>query len=615
MFRFSLCGHQQPLQEDHILERRDRRIDGEPVRGVPPTSARASASPSRNTSSMPASATRAISFSSARSLECEFYGYSVIDFDIVKDADGQFQKVNLLPREHYRPEDDRFLKTVHEFDGIPMDTIRDLGFKVLTLGSKTDLGLLALASFLVIEKTFTWSDWSVRNEKFGMPFVFMNTEATSKKELTERENMLANFGSNSYGIGTSNDQVKFFEAASNGHGHLTYKDFIDMKDKSIERLINGQTATSNDKAFVGSAEVQERTKGEYTKARLKKIQSMINDQLIPFLITEGYPNLKGAKLQFVEIWDDNPKKQATATPPVDPTAPQPPTGQKKKLSSADLHTKLTHIYKVSNCCDHDAPKRVELSSSIDSIFEKAIKNVFDKKIKAGELDPSVWKHNVDEIWKGGLEGFNSGYGDEAQSDDLRKALRRNAGSFAAFKNHANVNEWVDALLDENGNARNWQDFKAKALEINADYNTTWLQTEYNFAQRSATMAVEWERIQADKDILPNLKYVTVGDDRVRPAHEKLDGLIVPIDDPFWSLFYPPNGWGCRCYTEQTDEAIKEPDYTPDETEVPLSMRHNVGKGEKIFSEDHPYFEVSKKEKKSILKQLGDFTSDLTDLFV
>lgn len=59
------------------------------------------------------------------------------------------------------------------------------------------------------------------------------------------------------------------------------------------------------------------------------------------------------------------------------------------------------------------------------------------------------------------------------------------------------------------------------------------------------------RWNADQDpvvqeILWGYKYVTVGDDRVRPAHVGFDGTTLPKDDPFWRTNFPPNGWCCRC---------------------------------------------------------------------
>jgi len=49
-----------------------------------------------------------------------------------------------------------------------------------------------------------------------------------------------------------------------------------------------------------------------------------------------------------------------------------------------------------------------------------------------------------------------------------------------------------------------------------------------------------------QEILWGYEYVTVGDDRVRPSHEALEGIKLPKDDPMWDEIWPPNGFNCRC---------------------------------------------------------------------
>lgn len=79
------------------------------------------------------------------------------------------------------------------------------------------------------------------------------------------------------------------------------------------------------------------------------------------------------------------------------------------------------------------------------------------------------------------------------------------------------------------------------------------------------------RWQADQDpdiqeILWGYKYVTVGDDRVRPEHDALDGVTLPKDDDFWQEFWPPNGYNCRCQAIPMFEersAVRPPDETDD----------------------------------------------------
>ena len=49
---------------------------------------------------------------------------------------------------------------------------------------------------------------------------------------------------------------------------------------------------------------------------------------------------------------------------------------------------------------------------------------------------------------------------------------------------------------------------------------------------------------AIQDILWGYVYTTVGDDRVRPAHQALEGVTLPASNEFWDTHTPPLGWSC-----------------------------------------------------------------------
>lgn len=68
------------------------------------------------------------------------------------------------------------------------------------------------------------------------------------------------------------------------------------------------------------------------------------------------------------------------------------------------------------------------------------------------------------------------------------------------------------------------------------------------------------------DVLWGYKYVTVGDDRVRPTHVPLDGVTLPKDHPFWITSFPPNGWACRCQAIEMFKPMKEV-YPPETAKV------------------------------------------------
>lgn len=84
-----------------------------------------------------------------------------------------------------------------------------------------------------------------------------------------------------------------------------------------------------------------------------------------------------------------------------------------------------------------------------------------------------------------------------------------------------------------------------------------LRTIYQTNMRTSQMAGKWARLQRTKRAFPFLRYVTAGDERVREEHETWDGVILPIDHPWWDTHYPPNGFNCRCDVQAVNPRMIE----------------------------------------------------------
>jgi SPP1 gp7 family putative phage head morphogenesis protein len=98
--------------------------------------------------------------------------------------------------------------------------------------------------------------------------------------------------------------------------------------------------------------------------------------------------------------------------------------------------------------------------------------------------------------------------------------------------------------------------------------------------RSAHMAGRWSQIWAGRDRRPFLQYRTAGDARVRPQHRQWNGIVRAITDAFWSVFYPPNGWGCRCTVRAlTQSEIDAKGLTVDTAPFPVQTRTVTKAGE------------------------------------
>lgn len=147
------------------------------------------------------------------------------------------------------------------------------------------------------------------------------------------------------------------------------------------------------------------------------------------------------------------------------------------------------------------------------------------------------------------DALNSGFQQVKMSDAMRQRLQRSNYIFSGMKTFHELNEAFPSLIDENGNRKPFEQFLNDVQKIDRTYNQNYLRAEYNFVHASATMAAKWEGFMQDGDRY-NLQYRTAHDDRVRPEHAALDRVTLPMSDPFWQEYYPPNGWNCRCTVVQ-----------------------------------------------------------------
>lgn len=152
--------------------------------------------------------------------------------------------------------------------------------------------------------------------------------------------------------------------------------------------------------------------------------------------------------------------------------------------------------------------------------------------------------------------------DNEEYKKLRKKYRELAFSIAKYTEIEVLSEFRSTLMKaiENGTTmskfqEDMNEFLSKKgyegllpYKANNIFRTN-LQTAYHAGHYKAMMEV--------KQLRPYWQYLTVGDGHTRAEHQAMDGKVFPADDAIWNLWYPPNGFGCRCIVVSlTENQIK-----------------------------------------------------------
>ena len=249
------------------------------------------------------------------------------------------------------------------------------------------------------------------------------------------------------------------------------------------------------------------------------------------------------------------------------------------------------------CCDKTEPLALDLSN-----YTKLIEEI-SQKLQNGDIRPSdLDKDLIEQIYNDVSQPVKEEFGqrwvdyDYKEPKSLIQKFKKNLWQFSSAKTLAEL-EYINSLiLDKNGKIKPEHQFMQDVKKANILFNRNYLQAEYQTAKRGAQMDHLWNKFLEQKEYYPNLVYRTVGDSRVRPEHATLNGVVKPIDDPFWKTYYPPNGWRCRCTVMNTAEKVSEGTFE-DKTVKP-EFHGNTALDEEILTSKGTFFKLLNKDHKA-----------------
>lgn len=236
----------------------------------------------------------------------------------------------------------------------------------------------------------------------------------------------------------------------------------------------------------------------------------------------------------------------------------------------------------------------QIQELLDGIYSGQIT---EYKIPKG-LYEAIGNYLQEGLFKGFGKNFETAAGDDLE---LLNELNENIWMFSAAKSFQELKDirslMFDPITKKLVGAREFNALGSKAYD---NWNNNWGRSEYETAVGQGQMAVYWNDIEKNKDILPVLVYDTKGNPC--PDCKPYEGFSAKVDDPIWKWLYPLMHFNCGCTVRQETDShpLSDSEFRDKvnnlKSTVPEVFQMNAGKDKYVFNpESHPYFHVEKKD--------------------
>lgn len=138
-------------------------------------------------------------------------------------------------------------------------------------------------------------------------------------------------------------------------------------------------------------------------------------------------------------------------------------------------------------------------------------------------------------------------------DEMLPELRARAFLVTGIED-ANVVADIRDTLSELPRGETWDNVKAALIDrlgawmaddegMSAAARAQLLMRTHGF---QAYQAAQHQIMERQAGVFEYWQYLSLDDEKVRPAHRALHEVVAPANDPFWRDHSPPWQWGCRC---------------------------------------------------------------------
>lgn len=525
----------------------------------------------------------------------------------------ELAEVREIPQSNFLPERGLVIKEEYDNNGVSYKSGIYANYYV-QVGNDYAFGLFNEIAMIVLAKKLGLGSWMSYIEKYGVPPLFATTDRYDANRSKELYNMMKSFRSNHFMILQGNEKIEM-PKDSNTDGYQSFSNLNAFANSELSKRINGGTGISDEKSFVGAAELHERMLQYRIKVDKLIFKFYMNEEIIPRLVKLSSVYAPLANLTFE--WDETEtltlkeKIQAvkdlstafnfdaekiaelTGLPitsvkealsgGTDPNNPQ------KKKPNASVAGAKSYIYA------HTSPLSMwrggggeVFAATWDAAISRLADQIWNGEVSPSDLDKDLVLKNYSSLSKASEMAWGDGY----FTDDITRQFRENLLRFSGAK----ANNLMQHLNKLKQSASSKEAFTAEAKKLVNLHNETYMNVESKFAANKTSTAKDLLQFEKDIDIYPNLKIRTMQDENVREKHAENEGKVIPVNKVTYA---PPFEPGCRCWMEQTTDSVTDKVLNG----INPKWATNPIKSGMLFSDQHSYFEAI--PEKSFAKVMGN----------
>jgi hypothetical protein len=210
----------------------------------------------------------------------QFEGTKLLEFfDLTPE--GELKQITEIPRGHFNTRKGIITKTSGATTGW---SYREGPFaqQYVQIGKDDELGMLSQMAIVILAKKLGFGAFLDYIDKFGVPPIFVTTDREDDTRLKELFNAASNFKRNHFMVGKG--QEKFEIGNIGGTGVAPHEKLIQICNDELSKRVLGGAGLTDQKAFVGSADIQFTLAKDRFEADKTLFEYVFNMQIKPVLV-------------------------------------------------------------------------------------------------------------------------------------------------------------------------------------------------------------------------------------------------------------------------------------------------------------------------------------------